>query len=190
MKINLEFNGTADEIMKEFQALGSILSSAALPSNVKSMKPEALSPDLGAVEQHPKVDAAENATSAPKKATKAPKKATSAPEVAPSAPKNATIAPTPEPVKAADPEPVKSADPEPVKPAAPEPPAAPVVPTAPAKKYTLDELLAATAPLMDAGKIAELQALMQKFGVPSMMDIPEEKYGELATALRELGAEL
>lgn len=182
MKINLEFNGTADEIMKEFQALGSILSSAALPSNVKSMKPEALSPDLGAVEQHPKVDAAENATSAPKKATKAPKKATSAPEVAPSAPKNATIAPTPEPVK--------SADPEPVKPAAPEPPAAPVVPTAPAKKYTLDELLAATAPLMDAGKIAELQALMQKFGVPSMMDIPEEKYGELATALRELGAEL
>lgn len=163
MKINLEFNGTADEIMKEFQALGSILSSAAL------------SPDLGAVEQHPKVDAIENATSAPKKATKAPKKATSAPE-------NATIAPTPEPVKAADP--------EPVKPAAPEPPAAPVVPTAPAKKYTLDELLAATAPLMDAGKIAELQALMQKFGVPSMMDIPEEKYGELATALRELGAEL
>jgi hypothetical protein len=175
MKINLEFNGTADEIMKEFQALGSILSSAALPSNVKSMNPEALSPDLGSVEQHPKMDAVENTTSAPKKATKAPEKAHPALEAAPSAP---------------TPEPVKSADPEPVKPAAPEPPAAPVVPTAPAKKYTLDELLAATAPLMDAGKIAELQALMQKFGVPSMMDIPEEKYGELATALRELGAEL
>lgn len=174
MKINLEFNGTADEIMKEFQALGSILSSAALPSDVKPMDPETLSPDLGSVEQHPKVDAVpENATSAPKKATKAPKKATTATE-------SATIAPTPEPVKAA----------EPAAPGAPEPPAAPVVPTAPAKKYTLDELLAATAPLMDAGKIAELQALMQKFGVPSMMDIPEEKYGELATALRELGAEL
>ena len=175
MKINLEFNGTADEIMKEFQALGSILSSAALPSNVKSMNPEALSPDLGPVEQHPKMDAVENTTSAPKKATKAPEKAHPTLEAAPSAP---------------TPEPVKSADPGPVKPAAPEPPAAPVVPTAPAKKYTLDELLAATAPLMDAGKIAELQALMQKFGVPSMMDIPEEKYGELATALRELGAEL
>lgn len=176
MKINLEFNGTADEIMKEFQALGSILSSAALPSDVKPMDPETLSPDLGSVEQHPKVDAVpENATSAPKKATKAPEKAHPTLEAAPSAP---------------TPEPVKSADPEPVKPAAPEPPAAPVVPTAPAKKYTLDELLAATAPLMDAGKIAELQALMQKFGVPSMMDIPEEKYGELATALRELGAEL
>ena len=183
MKINLEFNGTADEIMKEFQALGSILSSAALPSDVKPMDPETLSPDLGSVEQHPKVDAVpENATSAPKKAAKAPKKATIATESATIATESATIAPTPEPVK--------SADPEPVKPAAPEPPAAPVVPTAPAKKYTLDELLAATAPLMDAGKIAELQALMQKFGVPSMMDIPEEKYGELATALRELGAEL
>lgn len=174
MKINLEFNGTADEIMKEFQALGSILSSAALPSDVKPMDPETLSPDLGSVEQHPKVDAVpENATSAPKKAAKAPKKATTATE-------SATIALTPEPVKAA----------EPTAPGAPETPAAPVVPTAPAKKYTLDELLAATAPLMDAGKIAELQALMQKFGVPSMMNIPEEKYGELATALRELGAEL
>ncbi|WP_443674666.1 hypothetical protein [Megasphaera sp.] len=174
MKINLEFNGTADEIMKEFQALGSILSSAALPSDVKPMDPETLSPDLGSVEQHPKVDAVpENATSAPKKAAKAPKKATTATE-------SATIAPTPEPVKAA----------EPAAPGAPEPPAAPTVPTAPTKKYTLDELLAATAPLMDAGKISELQALMQKFGVPSMMEIPEDRYGELATALRELGAEL
>lgn len=174
MKINLEFNGTADEIMKEFQALGSILSSAALPSDVKPMDPETLSPDLGSVEQHPKVDAVpENATSAPKKAAKAPKKATTATE-------SATIAPTPEPVKAA----------EPTTPGAPEPPAAPTVPTAPTKKYTLDELLAATAPLMDAGKISELQALMQKFGVPSMMEIPEDRYGELATALRELGAEL
>lgn len=181
MKINLEFNGTADEIMKEFQALGSILSSAALPSDVKPMDPETLSPDLGSVEQHPKVDAVpENATSAPKKATKAPKKATTATESATIATESATIAPTPEPVKAA----------EPAAPGAPEPPAAPTVPTAPTKKYTLDELLAATAPLMDAGKISELQALMQKFGVPSMMEIPEDRYGELATALRELGAEL
>ena len=174
MKINLEFNGTADEIMKEFQALGSILSSAALPSDVKPMDPETLSPDLGSVEQHPKVDAVpENATTATESATIATESATIATE-------SATIAPTPEPVKAA----------EPTAPGAPEPPAAPTVPTAPTKKYTLDELLAATAPLMDAGKISELQALMQKFGVPSMMEIPEDRYGELATALRELGAEL
>lgn len=64
------------------------------------------------------------------------------------------------------------------------------VPVAPAKEYSLDELLTATAPLMDAGKIADLQALMQKYGVASMMEIPKEKYGELATDLRALGAKL
>lgn len=71
-------------------------------------------------------------------------------------------------------------------------PDAPVaaVPVAPAKEYSLDELLTATAPLMDAGKIADLQALMQKYGVASMMEIPKEKYGELATDLRALGAKL
>ena len=74
-------------------------------------------------------------------------------------------------------------------PATPEPPVA-TIPTAPAKEYSLDELLTATAPLMDAGKIADLQALMQKYGVASMMEIPKEKYGELATDLRALGAKL
>lgn len=71
-------------------------------------------------------------------------------------------------------------------------PDAPVaaVPVAPAKEYSLDELLTATAPLMDAGKIADLQVLMQKYGVASMMEIPKEKYGELATDLRALGAKL
>ena len=71
-------------------------------------------------------------------------------------------------------------------------PDAPVaaVPVAPAKEYSLDELLTATAPLMDAGKIADLQALMQKYCVASMMEIPKEKYGELATDLRALGAKL
>lgn len=71
-------------------------------------------------------------------------------------------------------------------------PDAPVaaVPVASAKEYSLDELLTATAPLMDAGKIADLQALMQKYGVASMMEIPKEKYGELATDLRALGAKL
>lgn len=64
------------------------------------------------------------------------------------------------------------------------------VPTAPAKKYTIAELQAASAPLIDAGRIADLQALMQSFGVISMTDIPEDRYGELATKLRELGAQI
>lgn len=66
----------------------------------------------------------------------------------------------------------------------------PVVPTAPAKDYTLDELLAAAGPLMDAGKGPELQELMKKYAVSSMMDLPKERYGELATDLRALGARL
>lgn len=66
----------------------------------------------------------------------------------------------------------------------------PAVPTAPAKTYTLDELLAAAGPLMDAGKGPELQELMKKYAVASMMDLPKERYGELATDLRALGARL
>ena len=68
-------------------------------------------------------------------------------------------------------------------------PAAPV-PVAPARQYTLPEIQAACAPLMDQGKLAELQQIMTYFGVMSIMDIPEARYGELATKLRELGARL
>lgn len=109
------------------------------------------------------------------------------PAEAPEAPATAPETPsTPAPATPVAPAPVAPSTPDP---AAPEPPVA-TVPTAPAKEYSLDELLTATAPLMDAGKIADLQALMQKYGVASMMEIPKEKYGELATDLRALGAKL
>lgn len=126
----------------------------------------ALSPDVGAMaaETHPDMDAV-----APKAEASAP-----APGV------TASPAPAPTPTPAPAPEPA---------PKAPEPPVS-AVPTAPAKDYSLDELLTATAPLMDAGKISELQALMQKYGVASMMEIPKERYGELATDLRALGARI
>ena len=64
-----------------------------------------------------------------------------------------------------------------------------VVPTT-VKKYTLAELQAACAPLMDMGKMAELQNLMAKYNVIALNDIPEERYGELATDLRVMGARL
>lgn len=66
----------------------------------------------------------------------------------------------------------------------------PTVPVAPAKEYTQAEILAACGPLMDAGKVPELTQIIQKFGVASMMEIPQEKYGELAVKLRALGAKL
>ena len=67
---------------------------------------------------------------------------------------------------------------------------APTVPVAPAKEYTQAEILAACGPLMDAGKVPELTQIIQEFGVASMMEIPQEKYGELAVKLRALGAKL
>ncbi len=128
-----------------------------------------LSPDVGAMtaELHPDMDAV-----APKAEAPAPVTPASAP--APAVTASPAPAPEPEPAPA---------------PKVPEPPVS-AVPTAPAKEYSLDELLTATAPLMDAGKISELQALMQKYGVASMMEIPKERYGELATDLRALGARI
>lgn len=66
----------------------------------------------------------------------------------------------------------------------------PTVPVAPAKEYTQAEILAACGPLMDAGKVPDLTQIIQEFGVASMMEIPQEKYGELAVKLRALGAKL
>lgn len=77
------------------------------------------------------------------------------------------------------------------------PPAVPVsktapaaVPTAAPKLYTLAEIQAACGPLMDAGKMNELAAVMQGMGVNSLMELSPEKYGELAVKLRALGARL
>ena len=149
------------------------------------------SPDVGAmtVLQHPDMDAVTPAASSAPQA--APSSSVSAVEKTASAPNTETPATvqapsTPAPATPSTPAPATPSTPAP---ATPEPPVA-VVPTAPAKEYSLDELLTATAPLMDAGKIADLQALMQKYGVASMMEIPKENYGELATDLRALGAKL
>lgn len=136
------------------------------------------SPDVGAmaVDMHPDMDAI-----TPKAEAPAPVTPASVP--APAVTASPAPAPTPEPAPGP-----KAPEPAPA-PKVPEPPVA-AVPTAPAKDYSLDELLTATAPLMDAGKISELQALMQKYSVASMMEIPKERYGELATDLRALGARL
>ena len=73
---------------------------------------------------------------------------------------------------------------------APVPVPAPVVPKAPARTYSLNDLLTAAAPLMDQGKFQELSALTAKYGVKSFTDIPEDQYGNVAVDLRALGAAL
>ena len=80
--------------------------------------------------------------------------------------------------------------------AAPAPTAAPAQTpvTAPVsqevKKYTLPEIQAALAPLLDAGKAVELQQLMAQFGVQYLGEVPEDRYPELVNAIRGLGARI
>lgn len=58
------------------------------------------------------------------------------------------------------------------------------------KKYTLPEIQAALAPLLDAGKAVELQQLMAQFGVQYLGQVPEDRYPELVNAIRGLGARI
>ena len=64
------------------------------------------------------------------------------------------------------------------------------VPTAAAPTYTVEELQLACAPLTDANRMAELQAVCAKYCAASLLDIPKEQYGALAADLRALGARL
>lgn len=80
--------------------------------------------------------------------------------------------------------------PQPTLPVTPAPQSVAAVPTAAPKQYTLAEIQAACAPLMDAGKTDQLSEVMKSMGVNSLMELPEAKYGELAVKLRALGARL
>lgn len=69
-------------------------------------------------------------------------------------------------------------------------PHAAVVPIATIPTYTYEDLARAAAPLMDAGKTADLQALLRSFNVQALTQLPKEQYGAFATALRGMGARL
>ncbi len=64
------------------------------------------------------------------------------------------------------------------------------VPVAAPPQYTTEQIMEAGATLMDAGKINDLMALLQKFGVQAVMDLKPEQLGPFATAMRELGAKI
>ena len=70
-------------------------------------------------------------------------------------------------------------------PAAPAPAAAPA-----AKKYTRDEIAKAGSVLASQGKIPELLALLNKYGVQSVVQLDPGKYDAFANDLRALGAAL
>ena len=117
-------------------------------------------------------------------------------------PTEAKVAPTPAPT------PTTAVTLAPVAPTQTAPasnvPAAPVVPTAPpliptvpvasvptaAPTYTLDMLAKAGAALAGMNKYNETVAVLQKYGVQSLSELPPERYGEIALDLRALGAQI
>jgi len=77
--------------------------------------------------------------------------------------------------------------------AAPAPAPAPVIPSnAPtsAPMYSIAQLQTACGPLADSGKLPELQKLIASFGVNSLAELPQARYGEFANGLRALGGVL
>ena len=119
----------------------------------------------------------------------------SAPASAPAAvaPAPAEVAPAPAPAPvltpASQPAAAPIAAPAPVP--VPQPVAAPV-PLAAAPAYTIEQLAHAGADLYmrDPAKGQQAQALLAQFGVQAVTQLPKERYGEFATALRGLGANL
>lgn len=66
---------------------------------------------------------------------------------------------------------------------------APAVPTS-APSYTRDDLSRAAMTLMDKGMQEQLQQLIHSYGVNSLVELPPEQYGNFATALRGMGAQI
>jgi len=68
-----------------------------------------------------------------------------------------------------------------------------VIPTAvptSTNTYSIPQLQQACAPLVDAGRQGELVQLINSFGVQALTNIPLERLGEFATALRGMGAKI
>lgn len=63
------------------------------------------------------------------------------------------------------------------------------VPTATATPtYTMEQLAVAATGLIDAGKMQDVQNTLAYLGAQTLMDLPQEKYGEFASAIKAIGA--
>ena len=101
----------------------------------------------------------------------------------------------PAPVTEPDAEVAPAAEPaveEVAAPATPAPvlPQIPAADPAPMKKYTREEIATAGSALVTQGKMNELLALLQKYGVQSVAQLGEAQYGAFAADLKALGAAL
>lgn len=63
------------------------------------------------------------------------------------------------------------------------------VPTATANPtYSMEQLAVAATGLIDAGKMQDVQNTLAALGAQTLMDLPQEKYGEFASAIKAIGA--
>lgn len=117
------------------------------------------------------------------------------PVAQPAPAQTATAAPAPaapEPVQTPAPAaPASAPMPAPAPQPTPAPTAQPAAPApAPAKKYTRDEIALAGSAIVSKGKMPELLALLNKYGVQSVVQLDPNKYDAFAADLRALGAAL
>ena len=106
------------------------------------------------------------------------------------APATAAVASAaPAPPAPAPPAPTAPTEPVPTVPTLAAPAAAVPLATAP-QQYTLAELQKAVMPLLDAGRMADLQQVLAKYGAQDLTKVPAEQYGALAADFRALGARL
>ena len=56
--------------------------------------------------------------------------------------------------------------------------------------YTQEDLALAATQLVDAGKLAQIQELLAKFGIQALTHLPKEQYGAFAAELRNMGAKI
>lgn len=84
---------------------------------------------------------------------------------------------------------VQNVQPVPTTQATPTAPPVNPVPTATATPtYTMEQLAVAATGLIDAGKMQDVQNTLAYLGAQTLMDLPQEKYGEFASAIKAIGA--
>lgn len=102
---------------------------------------------------------------------------------APAVPVQQTPVPTTAPVQAA-------ASQQPVPVFAPAASTSPAVPVAGVPTYTLEDISRTGAALVDAGRMNDLMALLNRYGLQAITQLQPEQYGAFATELRQLGGRI
>lgn len=104
--------------------------------------------------------------------------------VAPTETAAPTTVPSAPPVQNAQPiSPTQTAQTAPATPTVSPVPTATATPT-----YSMEQLAVAATGLIDAGKMQDVQNTLASLGAQTLMDLPQEKYGEFASAIKAIGA--